>query len=261
MEKWEVEAREFIDTCHFKDDIEAVFLTGSYAFGNADEFSDIDLYIILSDDVNWRERGNKRVNGFLIEYFANPARQVKKYIDSSYPSAQLTEITMILGGTVIFDKGSEGRGSVANEMIDYCKQKMLCEFPQMSEFNLKSGLYNLWHNYDELQRAHTKQTPDFLMQSFCFVRHAFEFYSRYVCSPVPSYYHLHRWLTDDDYFKRYGLAAHNDRDFVEIIKKTFECQDQDNDAMFGLAKNIYSYITDKTDGFDIDDFVLRSQCD
>jgi len=49
MKKWEIAARKFIDSCSFKDEIEAVFLTGSNACGNADEFSDIDLYIVLSD--------------------------------------------------------------------------------------------------------------------------------------------------------------------------------------------------------------------
>ena len=70
MEKWEAAARKFIKQCGFYNEIEAAFLTGSYAAGNADKYSDIDLYIVLSEDVTWRERGNKRFDGFLIEYFA-----------------------------------------------------------------------------------------------------------------------------------------------------------------------------------------------
>ena len=37
MEKWEAAARKFIGQCEFYNDIEAVFLTGSYAAGSADK--------------------------------------------------------------------------------------------------------------------------------------------------------------------------------------------------------------------------------
>jgi len=254
MEKWERVARSFIDSCSFKDDIEAVFLSGSHASGNADEFSDIDLYIVLGDDVNWRERGNKRVDGFLIEYFANPMRQVKKYIDDSYPNVQLIEISMILGGIVIFDKNS-----AADKVIDYCKQKAMTEFPQMNEFSVKTSLYLLWDDCDELSRAYSTHSLDFMMQYFRFVHNAFEVYSRYVCSPVPRYRQMYRWLTDDKYCSKYGLAVHKDQEFIEIIKLSFQCKD--TAAMFDLSKKIYAYVADKMGGLDIDNFVLHGPCE
>jgi len=254
MKKWEKVAIDFINSCGFKDDIKAVFLTGSHVFGNADEFSDIDLYIILSDDVKWRERGNKQIDGMQVEYFANPMRQVKKYIDDSYPSIRLIEINMILGGAIIYNKNS-----TAERMMDYCRQKAMSQFPIMSEFNVKTGLYNLWHNHDELHRAYAKQTPDFAMQFYIFVQNAFELYSRYICSPVPGYHKLHRWVTDDSYYKRYGLAVYNDPAFLEVIRAAFECSG--NDAMFELSKDMYAYVAGKMGGVDIGNFVLHGPCD
>jgi len=254
MEKWEHVARSFIDLCRFKKDIDAVFLTGSYVFGNADEFSDIDLYIVLSDDVTWRERGNKLIDGLRVEYFANPMRQIKKYIDESYLNVRLIEINMILGGIVILNKNS-----AAEVMIDYCKQKAMTGLPKMSEFNVKMGLYTLWDNYDELHRAYSKQAPDFVMQFFSFIQNAFELYSRYICSPVPNYHKLYRWLADDSYNKRYGLAVYNDPIFIEIIRSAFECDG--NRAMLNLSKEIYTYIVGKIGGFNIDDFALHGPCD
>ena len=253
MEKWEQVARNFIDSCDFKDDIEAVFLTGSHAVGNADEFSDIDLYIVLSDEVKYRERGNKRIDGLLVEYFANPKRQVKKYIDDGYPHVQLTEINMILSGIVIFNKNS-----TADKVIDYCKQKRLCAFSEMDDFNVKTGLYHLWDGYDELGRAYAAQSSDFAMQYFRFVQNAFELYSRYICSPVPNYRQLYRWLTDEAYFNNFGLEAHKDQDFVDLTKLSF--QHKDAAAMFELSKVLYEYVVDKMGGFDIDNFVLHGLC-
>jgi len=253
MKKWEQAARSFIETCSFKDDMEAVFLTGSHAFGNADEFSDIDLYIILNDSVQWRERGNKRIDGLLIEYFANPMRQVKKYIDDSYPNLRLVEINMILGGTVIYNKNR-----AAEKMIAYCKERAKTEFSKMSEFDIKTGLYMLWDSYDELHRACANQTPDTAMQFFGFIRSAFELYSRYICSPVPGYQKLYRWMTDNGYAQRYGLPAYNDPAFLGMVMSAFECGDMT--AMHDVAKAIYSYVIDKMGGLDIDNFVLHGPC-
>jgi len=254
MEKWEVVARNFIDSCRFGNDIESVFLTGSYASGNADEFSDIDLYIVLNDEVKYRERGNKRVDGFLIEYFANPLRQVKKYIDDSYPNVQLTEVSMILNGIVIFDKNA-----VSDEIIDYCKQKTRSDFPKMNEFSMKTGLYHLWNNYDELNRAYSNQSPDFTMQFYQFIQSAFDMYSRYLCSPVPNYHNLYKWLTNDEYFKKYGLPIYKDKEFLGMIKSSLECKN--TDIMLDMSKVLYAHIVNNMGGFDIDDFVLYGHCD
>ena len=254
MEKWESAARNFIDSCKFKADIECVFLTGSYAFGNADEFSDVDLFIVLNDDVNWRERGNKQMDGFLIEYFANPVRQVKKYIDDNYLNADLTEVNMILNGIIIFDKNS-----AADKMIDYCKQKSASDFPKMNAIDMQTGLYHLWDEFDELNRAYKNQSIDFSMHFFGFIRHAFNLYSRYVCSPIPNWSKMHRWLTDDNFFKKYGLMAHKDSDFIKMYKSAFGYND--TKTMMVFAENVYKYVTDKMGGFDINNFVLHGPCE
>ena len=254
MEQWELAARDFIESCPFKNEIECVFLTGSHATKNADEFSDIDLYIVLNDAVTWRERGNKRVNGLLVEYFANPMRQIKKYIDASYDSVSLIEVNMIRNGIILFD-----RNAAASELIAYCEQKTQSPFPQMSEFSAKMGLYHLWNSFDELQRSDTRQTPDLPMQFFRFMQDSLELYSRFIGSPVPTYHHLYRWLTEDAYHKNYGLADYKDQEFLNLIKSAFECKNPD--AMFDLAKTVYTYVSGNMGGFDIEDFVLHSPCD
>ncbi len=59
-------------------------LSGSRVTSFASKYSDIDVYIILSDDVEWRERGNKMIDGCLIEYFANPIKQIKSYFKEEF---------------------------------------------------------------------------------------------------------------------------------------------------------------------------------
>ena len=69
MEKWKFAIEKFLDDYKTEDYFVGAILTGSYATGNQSINSDIDIYIITKDDITWRERGNKLVNGYLIEYF------------------------------------------------------------------------------------------------------------------------------------------------------------------------------------------------
>ncbi|MCL2171414.1 MAG: nucleotidyltransferase domain-containing protein [Defluviitaleaceae bacterium] len=253
MEKWEMAARDFIDSCDFKNDIVAAFLSGSYAFGNADEFSDIDLFIILDDAVDYRERGNRRVDGFIVEYFANPMRQIKKYIEDDMADIGLCDINMIMGGIVIYDKNN-----AADDARAYCERILENGFAKMSAFNIQMGLYFHWDNFDELRRAHHEQTPDFNMLFHRYIQQAFELYSRYICSPAPSYSKLYKWLSDDGYFNRYGLPPHKDQVFAGLIKQSFELAEAAE--LFALAEKIYKHVADGMGGFEIENFTLRSSC-
>jgi len=76
---------------------------------------------------------------------------------------------------------------------------------------------------------------------------------------MPRFHKLYKWLTDEEYFNNYGLAGYNDQNFLEMIKSSFECKD--NDAMFDLAKAVYTYVTSNMGEFDIKNYVLHSQCE
>ena len=69
MEKWEHAVNTFLKQYINEDYFLGAILTGSYATGNNNPDSDIDIFIVTKDTTNWRERGNKLVDGYLIEYF------------------------------------------------------------------------------------------------------------------------------------------------------------------------------------------------
>lgn len=254
MEKCEIAARKFVEQCEFYNDIEAVFLTGSYAADNADKYSDIDLYIVLNDSVTWRVRGNKHVDGFPVEYFANPIRQIKKYMDSSYNDVRILEINMILNGIVILN-----RNNTAESLREYCLKKDINNFPELGEFHIKMGLYHIWDNFDELTRAHDNKTADFAMQYYMFIQNIFDFYSRYICSPVPNYHHLYKWLINETYREKFKLPPYRDTTFLGLISGAFD--NLAMNAMFVQASTIKDYVFNKINGFDIDNFILKGLCD
>ena len=79
MEKWEKALSKFLERYENEDYYEGAIACGSYVSGNNNEFSDIDVHIVLKRGNEWRERGNLDVDGFLIEYFANPVNKYECY--------------------------------------------------------------------------------------------------------------------------------------------------------------------------------------
>ena len=75
---------KFLSDWKDKDKIIGVLVCGSFVTGGASKHSDIDVQIILDNEVTWRERGNKIVDGFLIEYFANPLYRYEGYFEEDY---------------------------------------------------------------------------------------------------------------------------------------------------------------------------------
>lgn len=78
-EKYELALKKFLSGIEDNPDIIGIFASGSFAYGRIDKHSDIDVYIILKADCEYRERGNTWIGGVEIEYFYNPPQQVRAY--------------------------------------------------------------------------------------------------------------------------------------------------------------------------------------
>ena len=101
---WQLALEKFLEEWKEKDFVEAALLTGSRAIGTDTLYSDVDIYIILSDSVDWRERGNKVIDGVLIEYFANPPRQIKHYFEKEFKENSKCTARIVAVGETLFDK-------------------------------------------------------------------------------------------------------------------------------------------------------------
>ena len=251
MEAWEAAAAKFIENWEHIELTDAIFLTGSYATGNATKESDIDIFIILNDSVEWRERGNRKIDGFLVEYFANPLEQVKSYTVNNLKHGNLTQINMFKQGKLLFD-----RNNTAEQVLAYCESMLKEGIPQMGDVELQNRLYGLWNDMDELCAAYVKVSPDFMAQYYRFCLNAFCLYSRFICAALPDVHHLYKWLADKAFALRYGLPAYPDTKMSAMMQESFDS----NDTM-RHAEKMYKYISDKTGGFDIEKYTFRSKCD
>jgi DNA modification methylase len=107
MEKWEIATEKFLKKWKNKKEVVGAVLCGSYITGNPSKHSDLDIQILLDKQIIWRERGNKYVDGFLIEYFANPLPQNLEYYQSDYQRRKKAHIHMFLTGKILFDKNGD----------------------------------------------------------------------------------------------------------------------------------------------------------
>ena len=70
--------KEFLKEYEDNDDVIGAILCGSYATGNQNEYSDIDVQLILKDTCDYSIHGVTESNSFLIEYFINPVYKIKE---------------------------------------------------------------------------------------------------------------------------------------------------------------------------------------
>ena len=79
MNKYETAIAIFLQQLKMDKNTIGVIVTGSYIHGPFDKHSDIDIYVILHPDCDYRERGNTWINQIEIEYFKNPPQQIRSY--------------------------------------------------------------------------------------------------------------------------------------------------------------------------------------
>ena len=103
MQDWERALQKFIKTWENRKEVRGFLVCGSYVTGNPTKRSDIDLHIVLDISVDWRERGNKVVDSYLIEYFANSPNQIREYFKEDFEENRMHSQTQFASGRIIKD--------------------------------------------------------------------------------------------------------------------------------------------------------------
>ena len=236
---WEIALEEFIKD--YKNDslVEAILLVGSYAVGNQNEKSDIDVYVILNDDANYRERGNKLINGYLIEYFVNPVRMVKEYLYEDKRGHGGAMANMLINGKVLMDR----HGLIDDLRIEAIE---LVNNQEVKKDPMK--YYACWDAYDEYEAAQYHNE----MQYYICLKNLIEAYlanNGYCILPGQK---IEKFFKNEEYRQRYNIGNFPEGEFNELVLKCFDEPKHDN------LKALYDYVMN--DGcFDINNFVYRSE--
>ena len=254
MKPWERALTVFLEKWRYREDVIGAIVCGSYVTGNPSPHSDIDVHIILSDEVNWRTRGNVVVDNYLIEYFVNPPKQIKKYFEEDYKDLRPHSMVQFLTGKVIFDKFDE-----IKKLKDEAKGWMNKEPNALNEVALELMKYNLWDLMDNLSDCYEQDREDFDFVYYNSLRVLYEEYARYLRTDIIPFYQVFRYMSDPHFLEKYLAKSFPDTNFRE---KFLPClKDRENVSKMKMYKDLTDYVLDQMGGFTIDGWKIQSLVD
>lgn len=235
---WKLALDKFIAPYLNDEEVEAILLVGSYAVNNQNQYSDIDIYIILNDNAEYRERGNKKVDNYLIEYFINPIRQVREYLKNDKRGHGGSMANMLLKGKVILDR---------NNIIPYLKKEAR-KYKKIKPAKDPMKYYACWHAFDEyLAAAYHNELQYYLCLKYlveCYLAN-----NGYCLLPEQK---IEKFFKDEKYRARYDIGDFPNNEFNHLVIKCFDYPNPDN-----LYK-LYNFVIE--DGkFDIQNFKIRNE--
>ena len=252
MEAWEVALNTFLDEWRDRDEVAGALVCGSFVTGNPTSHSDIDVVIVLRDGNEWRERGNRIVNGFLIEYFANPPAQIRQYFKGDYAGNRRVEAVLFTTGRVLFD-----HDGTVERLKSEAEEWMAREFEPPSDAWAESNKYTLWDNLDNLQDAFEHGSPDFPFVYHNTLTCIYSTYARHLRHPAVSFAKLHKCLTEPgEAQRRYRMDPFPDEEFLCLFAKSVT--ETEPSRMIEYAETLARHVLDKMGGFDIDGWAFRS---
>ncbi|TCZ79321.1 hypothetical protein E0485_05505 [Paenibacillus albiflavus] len=251
MKSWEDAVNEFLVNWKSRDEVIGAMVCGSYVTGLPTDRSDIDLHIILSDEVNWRERGNRYVDRFLIEYFVNPPRQIRRYFAKDFDDHSTMSMVQFITGRVVFDKQG-----IINQL-----KKEAFDWKAKKYDDLESSLkelkkYGLWDAFDNLLDCYDNQRMD-----FDFVYHEsllglFQGYCTLLNIEQIPFYQITRYLSDPFYLSKYMKALFPDKEFSKMFLMAIEASERD--IKLQIYGRLFNHVIQKSGGFNNDGWNVRT---
>ena len=252
MEPWEAALDQFLQEWREKDCVLGALVCGSYVTGNPSAHSDLDVHIILSEDCDWRERGNRIIDGFLIEYFANPPGQIGHYFREDHSDNCRDATTQFATGRVIFDKIG-----IIEKLKKEAGEWLAKPLPRLSETVWGLTKYALWDNLDNLQDTCEQQSPDYLFVYHHTLRRIYEAYARYLGQPVVAFSKQFKCLHQPEEVKRkYLMEPFPDNEFLEIMLDAIT--ETSAARMTELAGKLTWHVLNQMGGIEVDGWKFRS---
>ena len=250
MINWEEKLNIFLSGFEHAKDIDGILVCGSYITGNPSNHSDLDVHIILDDNVGYRERGNRIIDGLLIEYFSNPPKQILKYFDGDMEDNSLMSQVQFATGKIILDKSGAVK-SLKEKALSMIDDFYKNENQAMSE----STKYSCWDMLDNLQDAFENNKPDFDILYFNLLNWLISAYMNSINRP----YKLNTIfgnITSKIVRDKYLLRELPDANINELIVRCIKAVDRYEKMK--LYQSLTNEIINKFGGFDVDKYKLKS---
>ncbi len=244
---WTAAVDEFLLPWRPQREVVGALVGGSRAVGTDAPNSDIDIHIVLSDRVAWRERGNRRTGGFLIEYFANPVRQLRAYREEDWRGFVRSDARMFSRGKIWFDK----TGVVA-KLQRACRSEMTRPFRTLSAVEIELAKYGLWDGLDNLVELARARSPIYDHAYHDLLHHVLDTYHRFLRCEVSATSKLWRFFREKDFRRRQAYPEFPDQDFVKLFIACIRNVRQP------AIERLVEHVLGRMGGFCVDGWKLRT---
>ena len=250
MQNWEKALNKFLESWRNKKEVVGALVCGSFIVGNPTGHSDIDLHIVLDNRTEWRERGNQIVDGFLVEYFANPPKQIIQYFKEDYEDRSQMGVIQFLTGKILFDDGTIQQLQVeARKWYDK-------EFPKLPQVAQELNKYGIWDMLDNLQDAFEGEAPDFWFIYHNMLNELLRQYCNFIGYPAIQAYRALEVFTDKKTRDKYLLPVFPDKSFQALIERALV--ETEKEQALRLYEKLTHHVLNEMSGFEIDGWKVRS---
>jgi len=247
---WEERLNKFIDTFEHKADMIGILVCGSFITGNPSSHSDLDVHIILNESVDYRERGNKIVDGLLIEYFANPPRQIRSYFKEDYQSISPMSQTQFIAGQILLDP----TGIVA-ELKQEAITMMESNFKDIHLNTNELTKYGIWDMLDDLQDLCVNDRAEFDFIYYSNLDKLISIYMQQIKQPYNKKTILGH-ITSNTVREKYLLNELPDEAVKNLIQICITAEKKKD--RIDSYERLTNLILDLMGGFEIDGFKFKS---
>ena len=251
MAKCERAAREFLAPWHRRAHVTGALVCGSYVTGHPTPRSDIDVQILLAPGTRWRERGNRVVDGFLIEYFANSAKQIRAYWKNDHAENRRLTATMFVTGRILFDEDGQ-----LKRMISEARRWRRKPLPSRPRTEHERAMYSIWDDVDNLHDAAERGAADVPFQYYHGVRFVYETYARFLRQPVLQVDRILGCFRRGGHPEKYLLDAFPDPDFPPMLLRAI--REMQLPRMPGRLERLAHYVQQEMGGFEVDGWTFRT---
>lgn len=244
MENWKEVLEGFISEYKDKDYVVGAVLCGSYATGNNTNRSDIDVQIITKE-ISYKERGNKIIDGIMIEYFMNPLSEVYKYLENDFKNRRrIADANMYANGVILFDKTGE-----IEKLKNDSKKYYDLDFDDPDNNKVMINNYTCWDLMDEINDKKDNNEEYDLLYWMLLKELISNYYYKNKIATVP-FTKIEKIFKDKEYRKKYHLKNIPPQEFVDLVLEVFDKKTYDS------IKKLYDYVIGD---FKISDFVLKTE--
>lgn len=251
MPGWERAARRFLGPWERRQDVAAAIACGSFVTGRPTPRSDVDLVIVLAEGTTWRERGNREVDGFRIEYFANAPEQTRAYWRDDHAAYRRVTATMFVTGRILFDELG-----LAKKLVREAARWHAKPLPKLSRAEREARQYAMWDGVDNTLDAAERGAADLPFQYHHAVHQVYDTYARFLRQPVLPPGRVHGTLGPRGHPERYRLEPFPDAAFVRLLSAAL--RETEPARMPRRLERLAAHAQHAMGGFEIDGWKLRT---